>query len=121
VTLKDLPRAEHVFQLVAPDLPSDFPALRSLSTVPNNLPVQLTSFIGREREMAEVKRLLTATRLLTPDSPQHTTARAEVTPLLLQRLIHTMSGQQRKPFLLRVFAPSRWIVLLAAPDHTTSN
>ena len=63
--LRDLARAEQIFQLVAGDLPSQFPALRSLESVPNNLPVQLTSFIGREREMAEVKRLLGSTRLLT--------------------------------------------------------
>ena len=63
--LRDLARAEQIFQLVAGELPSQFPALRSLESVPNNLPVQLTSFIGREREMAEVKRLLGSTRLLT--------------------------------------------------------
>lgn len=63
--LRDLARPEHLFQLVTADLPSQFPALRSLESVPNNLPVQLTSFIGRERELAEVKRLLGSTRLLT--------------------------------------------------------
>lgn len=63
--LKDLARAEHLYQLVAPDLPSEFAGLRSLESVANNLPVQLTSFIGREREMAEVIRLLGSTRLLT--------------------------------------------------------
>ena len=63
--LKDFPRAENVYQLVSPDLPAQFPPLKSLSVVPNNLPVQLTSFIGREREVADVKRLLTTTRLLT--------------------------------------------------------
>jgi class 3 adenylate cyclase len=63
--LKDLQRPEHVFQLVLPDLPSDFPPLQSLDALPNNLPIQLTSFVGREREMAEVKRLLSNTRLLT--------------------------------------------------------
>jgi predicted ATPase/class 3 adenylate cyclase len=63
--LKDLDRAEHIFQLAAPDLPVDFPPLKSLVDLPNNLPIQLTSFIGREREMMEVKRLLTNTRLLT--------------------------------------------------------
>ena len=56
--LKDLARPERVAQLLHPELPADFPPLRSLSTHPNNLPQQLTSFVGREREMAEVKRLL---------------------------------------------------------------
>jgi predicted ATPase/class 3 adenylate cyclase len=63
--LKDLVRPEHIFQLVSPDLPADFPPLQSLNLLPNNLPRQLTSFIGREREMAEVKEGLTATALLT--------------------------------------------------------
>ena len=63
--LRDLSRPEQLFQLVTADLPSQFPALRSLESVPNNLPVQLTSFIGRERELTEVKRLLGSTRLLT--------------------------------------------------------
>jgi len=63
--LRDLNRPERVFQAVAPDLPSDFPALRSLEIFPNNLPVQLTSFIGREKEMNEVKRLIGTTHLLT--------------------------------------------------------
>lgn len=65
VRLKDLERAEHVYQIVLPDLPSDFPPLKSFETPSNNLPLQLTSFVGREKEIAEAKRLLTATRLLT--------------------------------------------------------
>lgn len=63
--LKDLQRPEHIFQVLLPDLASDFPPLRSLDVLPNNLPVQLTSFIGREPEMAEVRRLLSTTRVLT--------------------------------------------------------
>jgi non-specific serine/threonine protein kinase len=54
-----------VFQLVHPDLPADFPPLRSLESLPNNLPGQLTSFVGREQEMAEVAGLLSAHRLVT--------------------------------------------------------
>lgn len=65
--LKDLGGAEVVFQLLHPDLPSDFPPLRSLDNpqLPNNLPQQITSFIGRDKEIAEVKTLLSKTRLLT--------------------------------------------------------
>ena len=63
--LKDLIRPERVFQLTAPDLPAEFPPLLSLDVLPNNLPRQLTSFVGREQEMADVKRLLAATSLLT--------------------------------------------------------
>jgi len=56
--LKDLQQPEQVYQLLHPGLPSDFPPLRSLSTHPNNLPQQVNSFIGREREMAEVRCLM---------------------------------------------------------------
>jgi len=56
--LKDLQRPEQVFQLCHPDLAHAFPALRSLNALQHNLPLQLTSFIGREAEIAEVKRLL---------------------------------------------------------------
>jgi predicted ATPase/class 3 adenylate cyclase len=63
--MKGLTRREHLFQLVAPDLLVEFPPLSTLDAVPNNLPVQLTSFIGRERELAEVEGLLASTRLLT--------------------------------------------------------
>jgi predicted ATPase/class 3 adenylate cyclase len=65
VRLRDLTSPEHVYQIVHPDLRRDFPALRSLESTPNNLPQQVTSFIGRERELAEVKALLGRTRLLT--------------------------------------------------------
>jgi predicted ATPase/class 3 adenylate cyclase/Tfp pilus assembly protein PilF len=65
--LKDLTLGERIFQLVAPDLPSDFPPLKTLEGSPNNLPVQPNPLIGRETEVDEVKgRLLKDdTRLLT--------------------------------------------------------
>lgn len=63
--LRDLTRAEQVFQVSHPDLPGTFPPLRSLDRVANNLPAQLTSFIGRESELAQVERLLAQVRLLT--------------------------------------------------------
>ena len=65
--LKDLSRAEQIFQLTYPELRPDFPALHSLDAFPNNLPVQLNSFVGRTREIARVKDLLhtPSTRLVT--------------------------------------------------------
>jgi len=65
VRLRDLSTPECVYQAIHPQLRMDFPALRSLDSTPNNLPQQLTSFIGRTNEVAEVKRLLATTRLLT--------------------------------------------------------
>ena len=67
--LRDLVRPEHIFQLLVPDLQTEFPALKTLNAFPNNLPPQLTSFIGRERELREVQRLLTSARLLTLIGP----------------------------------------------------
>jgi predicted ATPase len=63
--LKDLNESEQLYQLVIPGLPCDFPPLKSLEIMPNNLPLQLTSFIGREREIGEIKRLLGSARLIT--------------------------------------------------------
>ena len=65
VRLRDLTSPERLFQVLHPGLRRDFPALRSLEATPNNLPQQVTSFVGRERELAEIKRLLGTTRLLT--------------------------------------------------------
>ncbi|WP_394793812.1 tetratricopeptide repeat protein [Armatimonas sp.] len=62
--LKDLTSPEQVYQLRHPTLPDNFPPIKSLSTHPNNLPQQLTRFIGREKELAEIKEHLTTTRLL---------------------------------------------------------
>ena len=65
VRLRDLASPEHVYQLLHPELRQNFPALRSLERTPNNLPRQVTSFVGRQHEMSEARRLLTRTRLLT--------------------------------------------------------
>ena len=67
--LKDLTRPEHVYQLEIEGLQNDFPALLSLNAIPNNLPEQLTDFIGRDVELDEVTALLTRTRLLTILAP----------------------------------------------------
>jgi class 3 adenylate cyclase len=63
--LKGLLTPEHLWQVIAPNLQKDFPALGSLNEIPNNLPVQLTSFIGREKEIAELKLKLKDHRIIT--------------------------------------------------------
>ncbi|MBC5806047.1 MAG: adenylate/guanylate cyclase domain-containing protein [Candidatus Eremiobacter antarcticus] len=63
--LRDLSHPEQVYQLVAPELAADFPPLRSLDALPNNLPLQVTSFVGRDRELAEIKALLGKSRLVS--------------------------------------------------------
>jgi predicted ATPase/DNA-binding SARP family transcriptional activator len=63
--LPDLARPERVYQVTHPDLPRDFPPLRSLDARRHNLPVALTSFVGRAGELSEVAILLATSRLLT--------------------------------------------------------
>jgi predicted ATPase/DNA-binding CsgD family transcriptional regulator/class 3 adenylate cyclase len=63
--LPDLGPPEHVYELAHPDAPNDRRPLRSLDTLASNLPVDLTTFVGRERELRDVAGLLDGTRLLT--------------------------------------------------------
>jgi predicted ATPase/class 3 adenylate cyclase len=63
--LKDLSDSETIFQVVIPGLRRDFPPLRTLNAVPNNLPNLVTSFVGRERELSRAVELLSTTRVLT--------------------------------------------------------
>ncbi len=63
--LKNLTNPEHIYQLLVSGLPSEFPALTTLEDVRNNLPIQLTSFVGREADLAELGELLEANRLIT--------------------------------------------------------
>ncbi len=65
VRLRDLSGPEHIYQLLHPHLRADFPALRSLEGTPNNLTQQLNSFVGRERELTEIKQMLASNRLVT--------------------------------------------------------
>ena len=63
--LRDLSRPERVFQLVAPGLEVEFLPLRSVDVLPTNLPVQLTSFVGRAEEVKAVEALLGEHRMVT--------------------------------------------------------
>ena len=67
--LKDLAQPERIYQAVIAGLPSEFLPIRSLDATPNNLPTQMTSFVGRAREVAEARRLLSESRLLTLTGP----------------------------------------------------
>jgi predicted ATPase/class 3 adenylate cyclase len=66
--LKDFAIPQRLNQLVIGGLPAEFPPLRTLD-VRSNLPTQLTSFVGRERELTELDELLARTRLLTLTGP----------------------------------------------------
>ena len=67
--LKDLEHPERIWQLVVPGLTNAFPPIASPGVTPNNLPTRLTTFLGREREIAEVGELLRRSRLLTLTGP----------------------------------------------------
>jgi predicted ATPase/class 3 adenylate cyclase len=97
--LRDLIRPEHLYQLAAPGLPPGDAPLRTLDAFPHNLPLQVTSFVGRERELAEVKRTLLAERLVTLTGPGGTGK----TRLALQ------AGAE----LLELFPDGVWLVELA--------
>jgi predicted ATPase/class 3 adenylate cyclase len=98
--LKDLPHPERLFQLVAADLPADFPPLRSQGAEPNNLPAQLTSFIGRETELADLRTLLASNRLLTLTGPGGTGK--------------TRLALQLASEVLDTFAAGAWLIELAS-------
>jgi predicted ATPase/class 3 adenylate cyclase len=66
--LKDLDQPEHLAQLIVADLDQEFPAIRTLE-IPSNLPAELTSFVGRQREVDEASDLLASNRLLTLTGP----------------------------------------------------
>ena len=63
--LRDLTNLERIFQVSLPGLVSEFPPLRSLDTLPGNLPLQVSSFVGRDREMGRVVAALGETRVVT--------------------------------------------------------
>ena len=65
--LKDLGRPETIFQLLVPGLAQLFGPLKSLDNpeLPNNLPASLSPFVGRARELAEVRALVLESRLIT--------------------------------------------------------
>jgi len=67
--LKDLNEPQPLHQVVGEGLAAEFPPIRSLDARPNNLPTQLTSFVGREAELADAGALLAANRLVTMTGP----------------------------------------------------
>lgn len=67
--LKGLAHSEQIWQLAHPDLPHDFPRLKSASTVSSNLPVMLTRFVGRATVLKDISERLAHERLLTLIGP----------------------------------------------------
>lgn len=101
--LKDALQPEQIYQLMAPDLPVEFPPLNSLRLFNHNLPAQLSSFVGREKEIAEIKEAIEKHRLVTLTGPGGTGK----TRLSLQ-----LAGE-----LLESFADGTWFMEFASlPD-----
>lgn len=69
--LKDVIQPVRIYQLIAPDLPSDFPPLNTLKVINHNLPTQLTTFLGREAELVSLTTLISdsSNRLITIVAP----------------------------------------------------
>ena len=63
--LKNILQPERIFQLIVPDLPSEFAPLKTLESFNHNLPAQLTSFIGRQKELDEITKLVASHRIVT--------------------------------------------------------
>jgi predicted ATPase/class 3 adenylate cyclase len=84
--LKDLAEPDHLYQLDVAGLQSEFPELRSLEARPNNLPTQLTSFLGRESELTELGQLLDEARLVTLTGPGGTGKTRLATQVAAERL-----------------------------------
>lgn len=102
--LRDLQRPEPVFQLIHPDLPADFPPLKSLDMPRHNLPIPATPFIGREADVERVVALLQQpdTRLVTLTGPGG--------------IGKTRLALQSAERLLEAFPHGIWFVDLAALD-----
>ena len=100
--LKDLREPEHLFQLVHAELPTDFPPLSTLETRPNNLPVQISEFLGRDTELAQISSMLAAAdvRLVTLTGPGGTGK----TRLALQAAAEVADGYEDGVFFVDLSA-----------------
>ncbi len=85
--LKDLAHPERIYQVVIAGLPSEFPALRSMDARPNNLPLQLTSMVGRTDEIATTIEMLERHRLVTLTGPGGT-GKTRLAVEVAGRLLH---------------------------------
>ncbi len=118
--LKDLQRSDRIFQLEHPTLPKDFPPLRSLESFAHNLPVQLTTFIGRVTEIAELSALLGGTATNYDSSPASNISASQKTRLVTLTGTagsgKTRLAQYAAADLIDSFSDGIWLVELA-PIH----
>lgn len=105
--LLDLYSSEDCYQLVGPGLPAEFPPLRTLNNYAHNLPVQATSFIGREREIAELGQLLAET---TSQSASPIAASRLITLVGVGGTGKTRLALQAASYWLNNFPDGAWLV-----------
>ena len=113
---RDLTLPDRIFQLVLPGLPVEFPPLKSLAAIPNNLPAQVTSFVGRERELARLVQTLTPVSTNAKDGRTATGAAGETRLLTLTGpggTGKTRLSLQAAAELLDHFPDGVWFVELA--------
>ena len=106
--LKDLPQPVRLHQLQIEGLPAEFPQLKSLET-PSNLPTELTSFVGREREIEELAELLASARLVTltgPGGSGKTRLALRVAASLVDRFTHSVFFVDLSPITDPALVPS---------------
>jgi predicted ATPase/class 3 adenylate cyclase len=102
--LRDLSRAERIFQVEAPGLREDFASLRSVDSYPGNLPLQVTSFVGRDDDLAILAKAVEENRLVTLTGTGG--------------MGKTRLATQLAAELVPRFADGAWLCELApAPDH----
>ena len=118
--LRDLPVPVGVFQVRAPGLRTDFPPLRALDTSPGNLRPQLTSFIGREHEVAEVQAALKAHRLVTltgVGGVGKSRLATEVAARLADEFLTVSGFSNWRRLPIRGRCPTRWRRCWASPNN----
>ncbi len=90
--LKDVPDPEQLYQLDVPGLRTDFPPLRTSSPTDGNLPIRLTSFIGRQTDLDELDRLFDTSRLVTLTGPGGIGKTSLAIELARRRSVRTQDG-----------------------------
>jgi predicted ATPase len=106
--------------VTAPDLQAEFPSLRTAPTHPNNLPMQLTSFVGREKELTDIQRLLLDTHILTligPGGTGKTRLSIQVASALLDRFPHGLWLVELAPILDPLLVPRTTAMTMGLRDE----
>ena len=117
---RDVPEPVRVFQVAVPGLQAEFPPLRTAPSHPNNLPTQLTSFVGREKELEDIKRLLSNTHMLTligPGGTGKTRLSIQVSSALLDRFPDGLWLVELAPILDPLLVPRLTAMTMGLRDE----